>query len=74
MNTQETITTAIQSNDIENMLPAYQRYTGKESMTFDDLFNFLTFPSADREEFLLTYCSCQYQPSGQILSLNYTVK
>ena len=74
MNAQETITTALQSKDIDKMLISYQNHTGNQSATLEDLFEFLTFPSSDREEFLQTFCTCNYQVQNQIVSLNYLVK
>ena len=74
MNTQETTTTAIQSNDIEKILIPFQKYTGNESATFDDLFNFLTFPSGEREEFLQNHCTCNYLVQDSIVSPNYLAK
>ena len=74
MNAQETITTALQSDDIDKMLISYQNYTGNQSVTLDDLFEFLTFPSVNREEFLQTFCTCNYQVKNQIVSPNYLIK
>lgn len=74
MNIQETITSAIQSDDIEKLLNAYQNYTGNASATSDDLFEFLTFPSGEREEFLMISCVCHLQVQGQIVLPNYLVK
>ena len=74
MNTPETITTAIQSNDIEKMLIAYQEYTEDTSATSDDLFIFLSHPTSEREEFLHKRCNCDYQVQEQIVSPNYQVK
>lgn len=74
MDTKETVTAAIQSNDIEKMVIAYQDYTGNGSASSDDLFVFLSHPTAEREEFLRMYCSCDYLAQGQIVSPNYQVK
>lgn len=74
MNTSETITAAMQSNDIEKMLIAYQEYSGNTSTTSDDLFDFLSHPSAEREDFLNKFCVCDYEVYGQIISPNYLVK
>lgn len=74
MNTPESITTAIQSNDIEKMLIAYQEYTEDASATSDDLFVFLSHPTAEREKFLDTRCICDYQVQEQMVSPNYQVK
>jgi hypothetical protein len=74
MNTPETITTAIQSNDIENMIISYQEYTGNATATSDDLFIFLSHPTSEREEFLHIHCICNYQVQEQIVSPNYQVK
>lgn len=69
-----TITTAVESNDIEKMLIAYKKYSGDESLTSDDLFDFLTHPTGEREAFLQDYCTCAYQAQGNIVSPNYKVK
>ena len=55
MNTSETITATIQSNDVEKLISAYQQYTGNASATSDNLFSFLSHPTAEREEFLREY-------------------
>ena len=74
MNTSETITATIQSNDVEKLISAYQEYMKNASITFDDLFLFLSHPTADREEFLYDYCTCNYLVQEQIISPNYLVK
>lgn len=74
MKKQETITSAIQSSDIEKMIIAYKEYSGNASATSDDLFVFLTLPSGEREEFLQSFCNCEYLPQESIVSLNYYVK
>ena len=48
MNNQVTITAAIQSADIEQMLLAYKSYSGNASATSDEFFEFLTLPTAER--------------------------
>lgn len=74
MNTSETVISTIQSNDIEKMLITYQKYMKNASITFDNLFLFLSHPTADREEFLHDYCTCNYLVQEQIISPNYLVK
>ena len=51
MNNQVTITAAIQSASIEQMLLAYKSYSGNASATSDEFFEFLTLPTAEREAF-----------------------
>lgn len=74
MNALETITTAIQSKDIEKMIIAYQKYTGNISATSDDLFTFLSHPTAEREAFLQNFCICDYYVQENIVSPNYQVR
>ena len=71
MNTSETITATIQSNDVEKLISAYQQ--GNASATSDNLFSFLSHPTAEREEFLREYCSCIYIVQEEIVSPNYQV-
>ena len=66
MNNQVTITAAIQSANIEQMLLA--------SATSDEFFEFLTLPTAEREAFLQHQCACDYQVQGSIVIPNYQVK
>ena len=73
MNTSETIRATIQSNDVEKLISAYQQYTGNASATSDNLFSFLSHPTAEREEFLREYCSCIYIVQEEIVSPNYQV-
>lgn len=70
----ETITSAIQSNDIEKMTIAYQEFTENVATSSDDLFKFLSHPTAEREEFLRNYCMCDYLTQEHIVSPNYRVK
>lgn len=74
MNNQVTITTTIESSDIEKMFAAYKIFLGDESLTNDDFFNFLTLPTAEREVFLQDFCTCDYEVKGNIVSTNYKVK
>ncbi|WP_373259063.1 hypothetical protein [Bacteroides thetaiotaomicron] len=74
MNNQVTITAAIQSASIEQMLLAYKSYSGNASATSDEFFEFLTLPTAEREAFLQYQCACDYQVQGSIVIPNYQVK
>ncbi|MGR4859531.1 hypothetical protein ABLT32_10865 [Bacteroides pyogenes] len=74
MITQSTVTSAPQASRTQKMLPGYRRYSGNESASVSDLFEFLSFPSPEREEFLSDFCACSYRALGNIVSPNYQPK
>lgn len=67
----DTITAAIEIKDVAPVFTAYQKFTGNSQATYDDLFNFLTTPTSEREEFLVKHCSCNYSSNGNIVSTKY---
>lgn len=71
MNNDQTITAAIEVNNVTTMFTAYQKFTGNNQVTYDDLFSFLTTPTPEREEFLAKYCSYNYSSAGNIVLTKY---
>lgn len=72
MMNEKTITTAMQSSNTEPLLTAYQRYTGDNTVTADSLFDFLSTPTPEREEFLSVCCTCTYSSTENIVTPTYT--
>lgn len=69
----DTITAAIEINSVAPVFTAYQKFTGNSQATYNDLFNFLTTPTSEREEFLVKHCSCNYSSNGNIVLTKYKV-
>lgn len=68
----QTLTAAPQSSNTEALLDAFRQYTGNTSENTDSLFTFLTTPTPEREEFLVTCCTCTYSSTDNIVTPTYT--
>lgn len=68
----KTITAAIQLSNTKTLLNAYRQYTGDSTYTSDNLFDFITTPTPEREEFIATYCTCTYSSTDNIIAPTYT--
>lgn len=67
-----TLTAAPQASNTQALLDAYRQYTGDNTVTANSLFDFFSTPTPEREEFLLTCCTCTYSSTANIVIPTYT--
>lgn len=69
---EKTVTAAPQSSNTEALLDAYRQYTGDNTLAIDSLFDFVSTPTPQREEFLAAHCTCSYLSINNIVIPTYT--
>lgn len=62
-----TISPTVKSPGMATILNAYKEFSGNKQATSEELFLFLTSPSAERDLFLSVSCSCTTALQGDII-------
>lgn len=74
MTNERTLTTAITAVDVPKLLAAYRLYRGDSALTSDDLYMFITNPTAEREAYLVNHCTCSHTVINNIVTPIYAAQ